>query len=65
MTDVLLPDGTPRPPAKAKSKETVLYEFNSANAGFLLDIVQAFGKASQQHNEDIQKILAKILESAR
>ena len=64
MNEVLTMDGSPRKPGKAKSKETVLYEFNSANAAFLLDIVHAFGMASQQHNEDIQKILGKILETA-
>ena len=61
MSEVLAMDGTPRKPAKAKSKETVLYEFNAANAAFLLDIVHAFGMASQQHNEDIRIILQKIL----
>jgi R.Pab1 restriction endonuclease len=65
MSEVLSPDGSPRPPAKAKSKETVFYDFNSANTTLLLDIVDAFGLASQQHNEDIQKILGKILETAR
>jgi hypothetical protein len=65
MTEVLTMDGTPRQPAKAKSKETVLYEFNSTNAAFLMDVVHAFGLASAQHNEDIRKILGKILETAR
>jgi hypothetical protein len=65
MSEVLAMDGSPRNAAKAKSKETVLYEFNSANAAFLMDIVHAFGMASQQHNEDIQKILGKILEAAK
>ena len=65
MNEVLTMDGSPRSPAKAKSKETVLYEFNAANAAFLMDIVHAFGIASKQHNEDIQNILGKILESAR
>ena len=65
ISEVLAMDGSPRPSGKAKSKETVFYDFNSANAALLLDIVDAFGLASQQHNEDIQKILGKILETAR
>jgi len=65
LDEVLTMDGAPRQPAKAKSKETVLYEFNPENASFLLDIVHAFGMASQQHNEDIRNILGKILETAR
>lgn len=64
MNEVLAVDGSPRPPSKAKSKETVFYEFNADNAAFLMDIVHAFGLASRQHNEDIQKILGKILETA-
>lgn len=64
MNEVLAMDGSPRPPAKAKSKETVFYEFNANNAAFLMDIVHAFGMASQQHNEDIRNILGKILETA-
>jgi hypothetical protein len=64
MSEVLAMDETPRKPSKAKPKETVLYQFNSANAAFLLDIVHAFGMASQQHNEDIRNILGKILETA-
>jgi hypothetical protein len=65
MNEVLAMDGTQRPPGKAKPKETVYYDFNRENAPFLMDIVHAFGMASQQHNEDIQKILGKILETAR
>ena len=65
MSEVMAMDGSPRSPSKAKSKETVLYEFNASNVNFLMDIVHAFGMASQQHNEDIQKILGKILEAAR
>jgi R.Pab1 restriction endonuclease len=64
MSEVLAMDGTPRPAGKAHSKETVFYDFNRENSGFLLDIVHAFGIASQQHNEDIRKILGKILELA-
>jgi len=65
MNEVLTADGSPRQPAKAKSKETVFYDFNRENAPFLLDIAHAFGRASSQHNEDIRKILGKILETAR
>ena len=65
LNEVLTLDGLPRKAGNAKSKETVFYDFNRANAAFLLDIVHAFGIASQQHNEDIQKILGKILETAR
>lgn len=64
MNEVLDMNGSPREPSKAKSKETVLYEFNSANAAFLMDIVHAFGIASKQHNEDIRNILGKVLEAA-
>jgi hypothetical protein len=64
MSEVLAMDGSPRQPSKAKSKETVFYDFNTKNSAFLMDIVHAFGMASQQHNEDIQKILGKILETA-
>jgi len=64
MSEVLTMDGTPRKTGNAKSKETVYYDFNRANAGLLLDIIQAFGMASQQHNEDIRHILEKILENA-
>lgn len=62
MNELLTMNGSPRPVGKAHSKETVLYDFNRDNAAFLLDIIHAFGLASQQHNEDIQKILGKILE---
>ena len=65
MDKVLAMDGSPRKSAVAKSKETVFYEFNRDNAAFLMDIVHAFGIASAQHNEDIQKILGKILETAK
>ena len=64
MNEVLVMDGSPRKRGPAKSKETVCYDFTKANAAFLLDIVNAFGMASQQHNEDIRKILGKILEMA-
>jgi len=64
LTEVLAMDGVPRNAGPAKSKETVYYDFNRENAAFLLDIVHAFGIASAQHNEDIRKILGKILETA-
>ncbi len=62
MNEVLAMDGLPRKAGPAKSKETVFYDFKRDNAAFLLDIIHAFGLASQQHNEDIRKILGKILE---
>jgi hypothetical protein len=64
MNEVLTPDGSPRKSGSATSKETVYYDFTRANAAFLLDIIHAFGIASQQHNEDVRKILGKILETA-
>jgi hypothetical protein len=65
MNQVLDMSGNPRKPGPAKSKETVYYDFNGKNATFILDIIHAFGMASQQHNEDIRKILGRILETAR
>ena len=65
MNQVLAMDGKLRKPGPAKSKETVYYDFNRENAAFILDIIHAFGLASQQHNEDIRQILARILELAR
>jgi hypothetical protein len=65
MAEVLAMDGSPRAPGSAKSKETVYYDFTRANSDLLLDIIHAFGIASQQHNEDIRQILGKILETAR
>jgi len=65
MNEVLTMAGSPRPPGNAKSKETVYYDFNRENSDLLLDIIHAFGIASQQHNEDIRHILGKILETAR
>jgi hypothetical protein len=64
MNEVLTMDGSPRKTNPAKSKETVYYDFNRDNAAFLLDIIHAFGLASQQHNEDVRKILGKILATA-
>jgi len=63
MNQVLDMTGNLRQPGKAKSKETVYYDFNHENAAFILDIIQAFGMASQPHNEDMQEILEKILET--
>lgn len=65
LNEVLAMDGSPRKAGAAKSKETVYYDFNHANAAFLLDVIHAFGMASQQHNDDISKILGKIVEAAR
>ena len=65
MSEVLAMDGSPRKAGAAKSKETIYYDFNRENAAFLLDVIHAFGRASAQHNEDIQKILGKILEAGR
>ncbi len=65
MKEVLAMDGSPRQAGPAKPKETVYYDITRENAAFLRDIVHAFGIASQPHNEDIRKILGKILETAR
>ena len=64
MNEVLAANGLPRAAGNAKSKETVFYDFTRANSDLLLAIIHAFGMASQQHNEDIQKILGKILDAA-
>ena len=61
MNQVLDMTGNLRKPGPAKSKETVYYDFNRENAAFILDIIHAFGIASQQHNEDIRQILETIL----
>ena len=65
MNEVLTMDGWPRPPGPAKVKETVYYDFRRENSALLLGIIQAFGRASQQHNDDMGKILGKILATAR
>lgn len=65
MSEVRTMDGAPRRPGRAKIKETVYYDFNRANAAFLLDIVHAFGLASQSHNEDVRRILEKILATSQ
>ena len=64
LDEMLAMDGTPRKADNAKSKETVYYDFNLANSGLLLDIIHAFGIASQPHNDELRKILGKILEAA-
>ncbi|HZL12896.1 MAG TPA: R.Pab1 family restriction endonuclease [Verrucomicrobiae bacterium] len=64
MNQVLDANGNLRKSGPAKSKETVFYDFNRANSDLLLDIIHAFGLASQQHNEDIRQIIGKILETA-
>ena len=65
LNEVRAMDGSTRQAGKTHPKETVFYDFNRDNAVFLLDIVHAFGLASQQHNEDIREILGKILEAAK
>ena len=65
INQVLDMNGKLRKPGPAKSKETVCYDFNRENATFILDIIHAFGIASQQHNEDMQVIIWKILQTAR
>ena len=65
MSEVRTMDGAPRQPGRAKIKETVYYDFNRDNAAFLLDIVHAFGLASQSHNADVRQILEKILATAQ
>lgn len=65
MDQVLEMNGNLRPPGHAKTKETIYYDFNRKNAGFILDIVYAFGIASEQHNKDLRQILGKILETAK
>src|ERR1035441_7970286 len=65
MNQVLDMNGNVRKPGPAKSKETVYYDFNASNVAFILDIIHAFGIASQQHNEDIRQIIGKIFEMAR
>jgi len=64
ISQVLAMDGKPRPAGKATAKATVFYDFRPGDAGFLLDIIHAFGLASKQHNEDIRKILEAILKNS-
>ena len=63
MNQILDMSGNLRKSGPAKSKETVYYNFNHENATFILDVIHAFGIASQQHNEDIRLILEKVLET--
>jgi len=55
------PGGEPRGPGPARTKETVLVRFTGENAGYLLDLVRAFGIASREHNDDLGKILDALL----
>ena len=64
LNRVLTMAGKLRPPGRARSKETVYYDFTRSNIGLLKDIVEAFGIASQQHNDDLQRILKKIVVAA-
>jgi hypothetical protein len=57
-------DGSPRAAGPARTKETAWLVFDKRSAPFLLDIVRAFGMASRQHNEDMGKILGKIIDIA-
>lgn len=50
-----------RPAGPARTKETVRVRFTQENAGFLLDLVRAFGIASREHNDDLGKILDALL----
>lgn len=61
MNEILDANGDVRKSSAAKSKETVFYDFNRDNADLILAIIDAFGVASQQHNEDIRQILQLIL----
>lgn len=61
MNEVLTLDGKPRPPGHAHTKETVYYDFKKSNRSLILDVIQAFGLASREHNQDMQIILQKIL----
>jgi hypothetical protein len=65
ISEVLDASGNPRKTSPAKLKETIFYDFNRDNSDLILDIVDAFGIASQQHNEGMRNILGKILETAR
>jgi hypothetical protein len=65
MNQILDGNGNSRKPAPAKSKEAVFYDFNRENADLILDVVDAFGIASQQHNEDLREILGEILKQLR
>jgi hypothetical protein len=64
LDEVLTMTGTPRPSGRARTRETVYYDFTRENSDLLLDTISAFGLASQQHNEDLRQILEKILAMA-
>jgi hypothetical protein len=65
MNEMLAMDGTSRQNGPSRPKETVYYNFTRENSPLLLDIIDAFGIASQQHNDDMRQILGKILDAAR
>jgi hypothetical protein len=50
-----------RAPGPARTKETVRVRFTQESAGYLLDLVRAFGLASREHNDDLCKILDALL----
>ncbi len=50
-----------RTPGPARTKETIRVRFTQENAGYLLDLVRAFGIASREHNDDLGKILDALL----
>ena len=52
---------TARASRAARTRETVTVRFDRESAGFLLDIVRAFGIASGEHNDDLRKIIDCIL----
>jgi hypothetical protein len=64
LTEVLTLDGEPRKAGRAKSKETVYYDFTNENGALLRDVIHAFGLASAQHNEDMRTILKLVLKQA-
>jgi hypothetical protein len=65
MNEMLAMDGTSRQNGPSRPKETVYYNFTRENSPLLLDIIDAFGIASQQHNDDMRQILGKILDAVR
>jgi hypothetical protein len=65
LDGVLDASGSSRVVGKAHTKEVVFYEFTRANAGFVLDILTAFGRASAQHNEDVRTILALVIAATK
>ena len=65
LTEVLTMDAEPRPPGRAKPKETVFYDFTIENVDLLRDIIRAFGLASAQHNEDMKTILGLVVANVK